>query len=876
MPMLLCFLCILSQRVSASTGVYVPDPVTSFVANVRDPAYGAVGDGVSDDTAAIQKAIDAVSAAGGGIVDIPAGNYRINTLYQTGKSYEKAGLVLKSNIIVRIDDSAVLEAIPNGERSYQMFSITHVDNVHIIGGTLIGDRDHHTSNIGETGYGVRITDATNVVIENLHAGEFWGDGLFLGEDSKNITIYNVVCDHNRRQGMSIVGGQNVKILNSKFNHSDGTPPKSGIDIEPEGDLPVVKDVEIRNCEFSGSSTGFVVGNHYSNSVAANITFADNIVRDNRTGINLVGLQGGKIIGNTVYHDQSTENDTHWWIRLRNSGVHATSNVTVSGNTIYGANIIDSTGESNTIQDNIFKAAVYIRGIAHAGKTLNAKVYDGDYGDLHVHNVVLVPASAISSYQWYADGTAISGATQSSYVPTASDSGKRLTVQVQYTDKAGNAEDAVSPPTLPVDYANQAPTDITLNPLFIYSNQYLAEVGLLSTTDPDAGDVHTYTVDDDRFEIIYDNLLRLKGDNYIPFGSVSTITLHVTATDALGASLTKAFTIEVARPKNQPPKKVTLSNNTVAAGKAGEIVGQLTTTDPDVGDTHSYTVSDSRFEANSDGVLKLKEGVRVEDAVGSSIPLRIAAKDSGGLIYTASFTLQVTEGSADNGNANNGNANNGNANNGNANNGNINNGNANNGNANNGNAGTATPSDLNPDNQGQSRNSGGGSSGSSFRGRRSLDFGNISVNPYSYIQTNGRIHDHGSWKQEGTVWKLDVDGATATSAWAYLSGNWYLFNEKGEMMTGWANVDGSWYFMDGSGSMRDGWVEDEKGEWYYLNPVSDGTRGAMRIGWQLISSKWYYFHTVSDGSQGRMLKSQRSPDGYLLKEDGSWDQGAARQ
>lgn len=213
MPMLLCFLCILSQRVSASTGVYVPDPVTSFVANVRDPAYGAVGDGVSDDTAAIQKAIDAVSAAGGGIVDIPAGNYRINTLYQTGKSYEKAGLVLKSNIIVRIDDSAVLEAIPNGERSYQMFSITHVDNVHIIGGTLIGDRDHHTSSIGETGYGVRITDATNVVIENLHAGEFWGDGLFLGEDSKNITIYNVVCDHNRRQGMSIVGGQNVKILN---------------------------------------------------------------------------------------------------------------------------------------------------------------------------------------------------------------------------------------------------------------------------------------------------------------------------------------------------------------------------------------------------------------------------------------------------------------------------------------------------------------------------------------------------------------------------------------------------------------------------------------------------------------------------------------
>ena len=54
MSMLVCFLCIFSKRAEASTGVYVPDPVTGFVANVQDAAYGATGDGVSDDTAAIQ------------------------------------------------------------------------------------------------------------------------------------------------------------------------------------------------------------------------------------------------------------------------------------------------------------------------------------------------------------------------------------------------------------------------------------------------------------------------------------------------------------------------------------------------------------------------------------------------------------------------------------------------------------------------------------------------------------------------------------------------------------------------------------------------------------------------------------------------------
>ena len=888
-PMLVCFMGVFSQRAKASTGVYVPDPVTGFVANVRDAAYGAVADGVSDDTAAIQRAIDAVSAAGGGIVDIPAGNYMINTLHQTGYSYERAGLVLKSNIIVRMANGAVLRAIPNGERSYQIFSITHVDNVHIMGGKLIGDRDTHIGNLGQTGYGVRITDATNVVIEDLYAGEFWGDGVFLGEDSRNITLYRVICDHNRRQGMSIVGGHNVKILESEFKRSDGTPPKSGIDIEPEGDHPIVSGVEIRNCLFEGSSTGFVVSNQYSNSVAENIIFADNIVRGNKTAINLVGIQSGEVTGNTIYHDQSiTENDTHWGIRLRNDGRHPTRNVIVRGNTIYGGNVVDTTGESsNVIQNNTFKAAVYIRGIAHAGQTLKAKVYDGDYGDLHVHNVVWVPATAISSYQWYADGTAIAGATQSSYIPTAADTGKEITVRVQYTDKAGNAEDATSPPTLPVNYANHAPTDITLNPLFIYSDEYLAEVGLLNTTDPDAGDVHTYTVDDERFEIVYDNLLRLKGDNYIPFGSVANITLNVTATDVLGASYTKAFTVEVTRPKNQPPKKITIDNNILIAGRPGEIVGKLTTLDLNVGDTHTYNVSDSRFEVNSEGKLKLKDGVSVDASLESSISLNVQAIDSGARAYTEKFTLQVQAGSSTGGAGNTGG--------GSAGVGNTGAGNVGGGNTGAGNNGIATPSgarqsdivtpSTSDQDSGNSRRSkrssgrsGGSDSGESSNRNKSkkLRSSNASSVSYSYVQTNGKRYDRGSWKQVGNIWQLDVDGTQVKSAWAFLSDKWYLFNEKGDMVTGWANVDDKWYFMDSSGAMCDGWLEDGNGEWYYMNPISDGTRGAMRTGWHQIDRKWYYFNTVSDGAQGRMLKNQRTPDGYLLKSDGIWDESAAKQ
>lgn len=61
--------------------------------------------------------------------------------------------------------------------------------------------------------------------------------------SKNVIIKNSDIGFNRRQGISLVGSDGVKILNNHIHHTNGTAPQSGIDIEPgffPGENTVIK------------------------------------------------------------------------------------------------------------------------------------------------------------------------------------------------------------------------------------------------------------------------------------------------------------------------------------------------------------------------------------------------------------------------------------------------------------------------------------------------------------------------------------------------------------------------------------------------------------------------------------------------------------
>ncbi|MCD9026191.1 discoidin domain-containing protein [Cohnella silvisoli] len=69
----------------------LPKPPNTNIYNVKT-AYGAKGDAVTDDTAAIQNALNAAGTAGGGTVFLPAGQYKINTHLTVPANVELRGV----------------------------------------------------------------------------------------------------------------------------------------------------------------------------------------------------------------------------------------------------------------------------------------------------------------------------------------------------------------------------------------------------------------------------------------------------------------------------------------------------------------------------------------------------------------------------------------------------------------------------------------------------------------------------------------------------------------------------------------------------------------------------------------------------------------
>lgn len=232
--------------------------------------WGAVGDGVALDSDAIQAALDAVPAQGGTVA--LRGTHLVDAV--------RRPLTPKSGTRLLLSPGAVVSVQPNGSPNYEAIRIVGVADVTVEGGTIVGDRGRHAGGRGEWGHGIFTANASGVRILDVRIRDCWGDGVTLGSAhprngdqllglSQHVYMRGVVCESNRRNGLSVVGCHDLLAEQCTFADTHGTAPQAGIDLEPDNATFQNRDLTFRRCTMRGNASYAVlcdVGGRWTSGV----------------------------------------------------------------------------------------------------------------------------------------------------------------------------------------------------------------------------------------------------------------------------------------------------------------------------------------------------------------------------------------------------------------------------------------------------------------------------------------------------------------------------------------------------------------------------------------------------------------------------------
>jgi len=245
----------------------------SLSASVFDvKTFGAKGDGQTQDRDAINKAIEAASAAGGGTVHFPAGTYLTGSIR------------LRSNITLELERGSVIEATTeasaydtaelNPSDLYQDFGHSHwhnsliwgenLDHVAIVGGGLINGKGLTRAERSPGGdKAIALKLSRNVTLRDFSISN-GGHFAVLATGVDNLTIDNLTIDTNR-DGLDIDSCRNVRISNSSIN----TPNDDAITLKGTHALGAARSSEnitITNSLVSGYDVGSLLDATYKRTL----------------------------------------------------------------------------------------------------------------------------------------------------------------------------------------------------------------------------------------------------------------------------------------------------------------------------------------------------------------------------------------------------------------------------------------------------------------------------------------------------------------------------------------------------------------------------------------------------------------------------------
>jgi hypothetical protein len=253
----------------AGAGAVTTNVQTKLRETVSVKDFGAVGDGVTDDTAAIQAAIDAVTF--GGTVTVPTGTYLISSTIDpsnvmfVGQGYSS---VIKPTSAVTV--AIALNSTPYGAIAGVSWNTT-ISNIFVDGsdttnatGILIGTTpttaNYLISNVevnlfaGGSGVGIHLSEAIHTKVENssitrCDVGAYIFAPVAITNPTTS-TFNNCHFVSNNEQGVLLKTGYQITFLNCIFEGNKG----EGFKAFPNAGIPSLL-LSLENCWFEANQVG---------------------------------------------------------------------------------------------------------------------------------------------------------------------------------------------------------------------------------------------------------------------------------------------------------------------------------------------------------------------------------------------------------------------------------------------------------------------------------------------------------------------------------------------------------------------------------------------------------------------------------------------
>lgn len=216
--------------ITAIGDVRIPESVVDAgVYNVKDPLYGATGDGVTDDTDSLQDAVNALPS--GGILLIPQGTYSHNLTIDFHS---------KSNFRVLAGRATLKMAASTATSEGGVEFLACTDGV-IEGLQIDQNRANRTPIASSAALGLTVWEnSARLTLRDCRVINACLDGIYVSNNNPgsatnptDILFENCSAYNSYRNNMSLVAGTRITVKGGEYLSANGTAPEAGIDVEPD-------------------------------------------------------------------------------------------------------------------------------------------------------------------------------------------------------------------------------------------------------------------------------------------------------------------------------------------------------------------------------------------------------------------------------------------------------------------------------------------------------------------------------------------------------------------------------------------------------------------------------------------------------------------